>query len=103
MATYIARAISNTITGVVGWVSRRRNPPQTNRVSRPAGGLRSVNPPYIRLLHAAQELVRLRQAVREAAGVGAVAAPVGQFLGAHALLTAGGILPRQARLGFEHG
>jgi hypothetical protein len=29
------------------------------------------------LLHAAQEFVRLRQAVREAAGIGAVAAPVG--------------------------
>ena len=32
------------------------------------------------LLHAAQELVRLRQAVREPAGIGAVAPPVGQFL-----------------------
>src|ERR1700737_707291 len=35
------------------------------------------------LLHTPPELVRLRQAMREAAGVGAVAAPVGQFLEAH--------------------
>src|SRR5947207_9560483 len=55
------------------------------------------------LLHAAQKLVRLGQAVREAAGVGAVAAPVGQFLHGHALLAAGGIFPRKPRLGIEHG
>src|SRR6478609_7866451 len=54
------------------------------------------------LLHAAPELVRFRQAVREAAGVGAVAAPVGQFLGTHGLIAAGGILPGQTRLGIEH-
>jgi hypothetical protein len=35
---------------------------------------------YYILLHAPAELVRFRQAVRETAGVGAVAAPVGEFL-----------------------
>jgi hypothetical protein len=60
----------------------------------------SANVPRLgSLLHAPQELVRLRQAMREAAGVGAVAAPVGQFLPAHALVAAGGILPGQAGLG----
>ena len=60
--------------GVVGLVAATR---------RAAGWSLSAQSSYQRgaLLHAAQELVRLRQAVREAAGVGAVAAPVGQFLG----------------------
>ena len=39
-----------------------------------------------RLFHPPAELVRLRQAARKAAGVGAVAAPVGQFLPAYALV-----------------
>src|SRR5450755_3903546 len=55
------------------------------------------------LLHPAQKFVRLRQAMRKAAGVGAVAAPVGQFLKTHGLVAARGILPGEARLGFEGG
>src|SRR6476619_2507960 len=53
------------------------------------------------LFHAAVELVRLRQAMRETPGIGAVAAPIRKFLGAHALFAAGGVLPGQARLGIE--
>src|ERR1700678_1968311 len=53
------------------------------------------------LLHAAQKLVRLRQAMRQAAGVGAVASPIRQFLPAHRLLAARRILPGQAALGVE--
>src|SRR5438552_1371057 len=53
------------------------------------------------LLHRLVELVRFRQAVREPAGVGAVAAPVGEVLPAHALVAAGGILPGEPGLGLE--
>src|ERR1700682_691153 len=55
------------------------------------------------LLHAAQKLVRLRQAVREAGGVGAGAAAVGQFLPAHGLVASGGVLPGETDLGIEGG
>ena len=47
------------------------------------------------------ELVRLRQAVGEAAGVGAVAAPVGNSFQLMLCSRPGGILPGQARLGIE--
>src|ERR1700682_6301689 len=53
------------------------------------------------LLNAAPELVRLRQTVCEATGIGAVAAPVGQFLPAHPLVASGGVLPGEAALGIE--
>src|SRR5579863_1931848 len=53
------------------------------------------------LLHGPSELVRLRQAMREAAGVGTVAAPAGQFLEGHALIAAGRILPGEAGPGIE--
>src|ERR1700693_3643697 len=54
------------------------------------------------LLHPAPELVRLRKALwRQAAGVGAVAAPLGKLLDGGAEFAAGGILPAQAILGIE--
>src|SRR5258708_40235210 len=68
----------------------------TLRLTRPTLLLRA-------LLHAAVELVRLRQAMGETAGVGAVAAPVRQFLPGHTLLAPGGILPAEPGLGIEHG
>jgi hypothetical protein len=55
------------------------------------------------LFHPTQELVGLRQAVGETAGVGAVAAPVRQFLPAHGLFATGGVFPGQAGLGIEGG
>src|SRR6266851_486565 len=54
------------------------------------------------LLDPASELVRLRKTLRrQTAGVGAVAAPVRQFLDRGAEFAAGGILPGQAILGIE--
>src|SRR4051812_6243159 len=50
------------------------------------------------------ELVRLRESLRrEAAGVTAVAAPLGKFLHGRREFAASGVLPGQARLGVEHG
>src|ERR1700719_3739163 len=66
-----------------------------NAAPRPGHVTRST------LLHTPPELVRLRQTMCEAAGVGAVAAPVGQFLPAQALLAPRRVLPHQAALGLE--
>src|SRR5882724_13686940 len=54
-----------------------------------------------RLLHAAPELVRFRQTMSKPAGIGAVAAPVRQFLHRHALLASRRILPGEPALGIE--
>src|SRR5450755_3463300 len=54
------------------------------------------------LLDPATELVRLRKTLRrQTAGVGAIAAPVRQFLDGGAEFAAGGVLPGQAILGIE--
>src|SRR3977135_4199975 len=54
------------------------------------------------LLHASSELVRLRKTFwRQAASVGAVAAPIGEFLDRGGEFAAGGIFPGQAVLGVE--
>src|SRR3954465_2409541 len=55
------------------------------------------------LLHAPAELVGLRQAGRQPAGIGAIAAPVRQLLHGHAVMAPGGILPGQACLGVKGG
>src|SRR5579871_3511311 len=53
------------------------------------------------LLDGFAELVRLRQAMGEPAGIRAVTAPVGQLLHGHALVAAGRILPSKSHLGIE--
>src|SRR5579883_1130935 len=54
------------------------------------------------LFHRFAKLVRLRQAVCEPSGIGAVAAPIRQLLHRHALIAARGILPRKPGFGIEH-
>src|SRR5215469_12560434 len=50
------------------------------------------------LLDRLAEFVRLRQAMGEPAGVGAVAAPVSKLLHGHALVAARGVLPGEPHL-----
>src|SRR6185437_8325807 len=67
-----------------------------------AAPTRLLSTPVQGLLDAPAEPVRLRKALRrQAAGVGAGAAPLGEFLDGGAEFAAGGILPGQAILGVE--
>src|SRR3984893_9739340 len=70
----------------------------TNQAAVRGGGNRKA----CALLDPASELVRLRKTLRrQTAGVGAVAAPVRQFLDGGAEFAAGGVLPGEAILGIE--
>src|SRR5215813_12030687 len=64
-----------------GFPGSLREPP--NRFD--ARKWRGSTEPYLRLLHRFAELVRLRQAIGDPAGIGTVALPIGQFLHGSAL------------------